>query len=138
MRAEVRETKHKVTRSIKSLYEIDEFLNATSKFGKKHYKVGTVHHEMKTWLSIAAIGISRDLVYVITWQPEAEALPDSVEPDAVHAGDSPIKGWVPIDEKALKKLYPNHGEVPDEVGEHHWITIFTTHGFLICDTIEEL
>ena len=133
---------HKVTRFIKCLAEIDEFLQTTQNFGKKFYKVGLIHHEVKNkkqvWLSITAIGISRDLVYEIKWQPEAEPLPDTPDEADIHAGDAPIEGWIPTDPDILKRLYPNHGAVPDAPGEHHWFTLFAMHGFIIVDVIEEL
>ncbi len=142
---------HKVVRSIKCLEEIDEFLNATSKFGKKFIKWRIIHHEVEAikqvWVSITAIGISRDLVYLITWQPEAESLPDTWEedvlvdlsnPHAVRIGNAPFEGRIPKDPKVRKRLYPNYGAVPDKPGEHHWLSLFAMHGFVTVDTIEEL
>lgn len=134
----MRETKHKVTRGITCLAELDEFLETTEKFSKKFYKVRIIHRETKV-LRIAAIGISRDLVYMITWELEVEPLPgDDLDPAAMHAGDVPLKGWIPKDPDARKRLYPNYEAVPNAPGEHHWFSLFAMHGFKIVDVIEEL
>ena len=132
--------KHQVYRTIKCLLEIDDFVAATHKFSKKFYKVSLFGGEDSPYrLVIDAIAISRDLIYRITWGMDAKPydVEEDEEPDEelIYRGDAPIRGWVPKKDRELKKLYPNVGQVPDEPGEHHWITIFGCWDFTKVDNI---
>lgn len=130
---------YKVYKRIECLDEINDFLETTQKFSKKFYNVKTLHGDAdQAWLSVNAIGISRDLTYIISWQPRATPMPDHADPTDVYLGDAPVKGWIPKKEDELGKLYPNYGNVPDRTGEHHWITLFTAHGFVRVDNFEEM
>jgi len=60
---------------------------------------------------------------------------EDIDYDSVYKSDDPIKGWIPKHEKDLRKLYPNV-DYPDEPGEHHWITIFESWGFIRVDNIQ--
>lgn len=130
--------KHKVFKKIESLRDVDDFLKSSGKFSKKFYSVDLKGGEnVRYELVVNAVAISRDLVYKIGWNMKAESLKDHIGgAETVRDCDAPIYGWIPAEEKELKKFYPNVAHVPDEPGESHWITLFQCYDFVRVDSIE--
>lgn len=134
-----KKVKHQVHKNIRCLQEIDDFLKAALKFSKKFYKIslrGGEDHPYR--LTVEAIAISRDLIYSITWGMDAKAHDIEETEDyeeLVYKGNAPIHKWIPKNEKDLKKLYPNIGQVPDKPGKHYWMTLFGCWDYIKVDRI---
>ena len=142
--------KHLVYKTIRAHPEVDDFVRATHKFGKKFYRIAIHGGEYNPYrIVITVVAISRDVIYKITWGMDAETYEDEAiknDPDLigvvdhlrVYKGDMPIHAWIPKHKKDLQKLYPNFGQVPNEPGEHHWITLFESWAFTRVDNIEAI
>jgi len=141
--------KHIVRRTVRDLRDVDDFLRQTHKFSKKFYTVDLVGGERLPYqLNVRAIAVSRDLIYKLRWMMKAKSW--NLDPEAAKKGpipeydpvkvrdhDAPTLYWIPLEENALKKLYPNTADVPDEPGECHWMDIFASWDFKQVDFIEE-
>lgn len=140
--------KHKVSRTVRDLRDVDDFLKQTHQFSKKFYTVDLVGGEsVRYQLNVRAIGISRDLIYCLRWMMDAESwskldlekgpIPE-YDPEMARNGDMPILGWIPKYNKELEKFYPNAGHVPDKQGEWHWLDLLANWDFKQVDFIEEM
>jgi len=141
VRAGGKKMKYQVYKHVESLLEIDDFFEVTDKFSKKFYKLSFIKGSPDPptyYLSVNAVAISRDLIYKIYWEMKAEPINRKLTPKSVRHGDDPIRGWIPSNKDDLTKLYPNVGCVPDEQGEHHWMTIFEANGFVRVDDIQTI
>ena len=133
--------KHKVTRTVRDLREVDDFLEQTHKFGKKFYTIDLVGGEsVRYQLNVRATGISRELICKLKWMIDVEPHKngEAITAANVRNGDAPHFGWIPNNEKERLKFYPNTQHVPDEPGEHRWIDLFKCWDFKLQDSIEEV
>lgn len=129
--------KHQVYKNIQCLLDLDKFLGSVLKYNKKFYKLTLIGGENTPYrIQVHAVGISRDLIYKIYWVMDASTFDEEYTYNDIFRGDAPIYGWVPKHKEDLAKLYPNAGVVPNAPGEHYWISIFESWGFIRVDGIK--
>lgn len=122
----------KITKWIKSGADLDKLFRITENFNKKFYKLryeppsAKDKEDVLVNIRIAAVAISRDLVYKIYWNLECTRW--------IEDGDSENTASYPIprEENDGNWLYP----LAEEAGGHRW-NCFERNNFIAVDFIED-
>ena len=125
-----------VFRCVTSPIDIEDFLKTTDKFGKRFFKAN-IKYDMKQTqsLKIQAIGISRELVYKISWEMEIypyEDIPDSLPknlPRGYHEGTIP---------DSIPKTSAPCGVLCRSKESCNYVDVFHYNGFIEIDELGEI
>lgn len=126
-----------------AMRQVIGFLKQTANFGKKFYTLEgnsqEVDEKEKWYLTIYAVGISRDIVYELHWVMACHRdLALNSTHESFLLGKTPLYGLIPWHEDVERFFYPILDD-PKASPEHNsmYVDLFQYHNFVLVDFIEE-